>query len=76
MTRAGPGRFSCVEHDPELRGKLLKEGRLYALALVCATVGAVTIAVTEALLVGVLAFLVTLAVLGPLLHRYEKRRRG
>jgi len=64
-----------VEHDPELRAKLAKEGRLWALALVCATVGAVTVAVTGAVPSGVLAFLVTVAVLGPLLHRYEKQRR-
>ena len=65
-----------MERDPELRAKLAKEGRLWALALVCATVGAVTVAVNDAVLPGVLAFLATVAVLGPLLRRYEKRRRA
>ena len=65
-----------MERDPELRAKLAKEGRLWALALVCATVGAITVALTDDVLPGVLAFLVTVAVLGPLLRRYEKRRRA
>lgn len=65
-----------MERDPELRGKLAKEGRLWGLAAVCATVGAVTVALTDAVPPGVLAFLVALAVLGPLLRRYEKRRRS
>ena len=72
---ARPGRFVVVESDPELRGKLAQEGRLWALAVVCAAVGAATVAVTDAIAPGVLAFLVTLVVLGPLLRLYEKRRR-
>lgn len=64
-----------MERDPELRGKLAKEGRLWAMAAVCATAGAVTVAVTDAVPPGVLAFLVALAVLGPLLRLYEKRHR-
>lgn len=64
-----------MERDPELRGKLAKEGRLWALAVVCATVGAGTVAATDSVPSGVLAFLVALAVLGPLLYLYEKRRR-
>ena len=63
------------EKDSELRGKLAKEGRLWGLALVCATVGAVTVALTGSVPIGVVAFLVVIAVLGPLLHRHEKRRR-
>jgi hypothetical protein len=63
------------ERDPELRAKLAKEGRLWALALVCATVGATTVALSGSVLPGVLAFLVMIGVLGPLLRRYEKRRR-
>lgn len=63
------------EKDPELRAKLAKEGRLWALALVCATVGATTVALTGSVPYGVLAFLAMVAVLGPLLRRYEKRRR-
>ena len=65
-----------MERDPELRAKLAKEGRLCALALVCATVGAIAVALTDDVLPGVLAFLGTVAVLGPLLRRYEKRRRA
>ncbi len=65
-----------MERDPELRGKLAKEGRLWAMAAVCAAVGAGTIALTDAVPPGVLAFLVALAVLGPLLRLYEKRHRS
>jgi hypothetical protein len=45
------------------------------MAAVCATVGAVTVALTDRVPPGVLAFLITLAVLGPLLRLYERRRR-
>ena len=65
-----------MERDPELRAKIAKEGRLWALAAVCATVGAGTVAATESVPSGVLAFLLVVAVLGPLLYLYEKRRRG
>jgi Flp pilus assembly protein TadB len=61
--------------DPDLRRKLAKEGRLWALAFVCAVVGATTVAVTDAVPPGVLAFLVALAVLAPALYLYERRRR-
>ena len=61
--------------DPELRRKLAKEGRLWSLAFVCAAVGATTVAVTDAVPPGILAFLVTLAVLAPALYLYEKRHR-
>ena len=64
-----------MERDPDLRAKLAKEGRLWAMAAGCATAGAVTVALTDAVLPGVLAFLVALAVLGPLLRLYEKRHR-
>jgi len=62
--------------DRRLRGKLAKEGRLWGLALVCATVGAVTVAVTDKIPPGVLAFLVSVAVLAPLLFAYERRVRA
>ena len=65
-----------MERDPELRGKLAKEGRLWAMAAVCATVGATTVAMTDSVPSGVLAFLLVVAVLGPLLYLYEKRRRA
>ena len=62
--------------DPELRRKLAKEGRLWALAVVCALVGAGTVTVTGAVPPGILAFLVTVVVLGPLLYLYERRHRA
>lgn len=62
--------------DPDLRRKLAKEGRLWALALVCAVVGAGTVARTGSVPSGVLAFLITVAVLAPLLYVYERRRRA
>lgn len=61
--------------DPELRRRLAKEGRLWALAFVCALAGAVTVAVTDAVPPGIVAFLVALVVLGPLLYLYERRHR-
>ena len=60
--------------DPELRRQLAQQARLWLLALVCATVGAVVVARTDRLAPGVLAFLAALVVLGPLLWLYEKRR--
>ena len=61
--------------DPELRRKLAKEVRLWALAVVCALVGAGTVAVTGRVPPGILAFLLTVAVLGSLLYVYERRHR-
>ena len=62
--------------DPELRRKLAKEGRLWALAFVCALVGAGTVAATDSVAPGVLAFLITLVVLAPVLYVYERRHRA
>jgi hypothetical protein len=70
-----PGRFPPMPADPELRRKLAKEGRLWALALVCAVVGAGTVARTGSVASGVVAFLITVGVLAPLLYVYERRRR-
>lgn len=64
------------ERDPELRAKFAKEGRLWGLALICATVGATTVALTDAVPPGIVAFLIAVLVLAPLLRAYEKRRRG
>ena len=64
-----------MDEDPELRGKLAQEGRLWGMAALCATAGATTVAVTDSVPRGVLAFLLALAVLGPLLVAYERRRR-
>lgn len=57
----------------DLRSDLAKQARLWVLSLVCATVGAVVVWRTEALLPGIGAFLLALAVLGPILWAYERR---
>jgi hypothetical protein len=62
------------EPDPELRKKLLKSVRLWVLSLICASVGAATVWATGSVGPGVLAFLGSLLVLGPILWLYEKRR--
>ena len=64
-----------MELDPGRRRELAQYGRLWALALVCATVGAVTVSRTGSVWVGTGAFLVTLLVLGPFLLVYERRAR-
>jgi len=70
---AEPSRRSSS--DDGIRRDLAKQGRLWGLSLVCATVGAVTVWRTDELLPGIGAFLVTLVVLGSLLYAYERRRR-
>ncbi len=75
-SRRFPGSLVAVpDQDPELRQKISKEGRLWLLSLVCASAGAVTVWATNSIGQGVLAFLVSLAILAPLLWLYEKRRR-
>ena len=64
-----------MEPDPGRRHELAQQGRLWALALVCATVGAVVVWRTDSVYVGTAAFLLTLAVLGPVLYVYERRAR-
>ncbi len=64
-----------MELDPRRRRELAQYGRLYALALVCATVGAVTVHRTGSIYVGTGAFLLTLLLLGPFLWVYERRRK-
>ena len=61
------------EPDPELRKQLFKSVRLWALSLICASVGATTVWATGSVGSGVLAFLGSLLVLGPILWLYEKR---
>lgn len=60
--------------DPETRRQLAKQGRLWALSLVCAAAGALTISRTGSLGTGILVFLACLAVLGGVLLAYERRR--
>lgn len=57
------------------RTDLAKTARLWGLSLVCASVGAFVVSRTNALLPGISAFLITLAVLGTALYLYERRRR-
>jgi Flp pilus assembly protein TadB len=64
-----------MDIDPDIRRQLHQQARLWALSLVCATVGAVVIWRTGQLLPGILAFLAALAVLGPVLWGYERRSR-
>ena len=64
-----------VELDPRRRTELGQYLRLWLLALPCAAVGAYVVWRTDAVAPGVAAFLVTLAVLGPFLWVYERRRR-
>lgn len=64
--------------EPDARDQLARQGRLWLLSLICATVGAATVWRTDNLLSGIGAFLVALAVFGiPLwtYERYRKRRR-
>ena len=65
-----------MELDPGRRRELAQQGRLWALGLVCATVGAVTVHRTGSIYVGTAAFLLALVVLGPFLYVYERRRRS
>lgn len=61
--------------DPDIKAQLAKQGRLWAVSVVCAFVGAFTIYKTGQLATGVLAFLVSLLVLGGALFIYERRHR-
>lgn len=73
MTPVGDNRHMAV--DPKTRNDLAQQGRLWGLSLVCAGVGAYVVWRTDSLLPGISAFLITLAVLGPILYAYERRRR-
>jgi Flp pilus assembly protein TadB len=64
-----------VELDPKRRAELGQYARLWLLAIPCAAVGAYVVSRTNDLPLAVLAFLVALAVLGPFLWLYERRRK-
>jgi uncharacterized membrane protein YhhN len=64
-----------VPEDAKRRREIAKEGRLYLLALVCASGGALTVYLTDRFVSGVFVFLLCLLVFGLLLYRYEKRRK-
>ena len=60
--------------EPDARDQLARQGRLWVLSLICATVGAVTVWRTDSLLPGIGAFLLALAVFGIPLWVYERYR--
>ena len=64
-----------VELDPKRRAELGQYLRLWLLAIPCAAVGAYVVSRTDDLFLAILAFLVALAVLGPVLWVYERRRK-
>ena len=70
-----PGRFIAVAEDSNRRREIAKEGRLYLLALVCATGGALTVYLSGRLVTGIFVFALCLLVFGPILYQYEKRHR-
>lgn len=59
----------------DTRAEVAKQARLWSLSAVCALAGAGMVWRTSELLPGISAFLITLAVLGPLLWVYERRKR-
>lgn len=61
------------EPDPALRKQLFKSVRLWVLSLICALVGSLTVWATGSVGPGVLAFLGSLVVLGPILWFYERK---
>ena len=62
-------------YDDKIRRDLAKQGRLWALSLICAAVGAFVVWRTDELLPGIGAFLIALVVLGSGLYAYERRHR-
>ena len=64
-----------MAEDAKRRREIAKEGRLYLLALVCASGGALTVYLTNRFVSGVFVFLLCLLVFGLLLYRYEKSRK-
>lgn len=64
-----------MAEDEKTRRAIAKEGRLYLLALVCATGGASGVYLSNRIAPGVFVFFVCLLIFGPLLHAYEKRHR-
>lgn len=61
--------------DPHVRAELAKLGRLWLLAIVCATAGTAVLIKSGLLWPAICAFLAALAVFGPLLWLYERRHR-
>jgi hypothetical protein len=61
--------------DPDTRGQLAKEGRLWLLSMVCATAGATGVYLSDSIAIGVAVFLACLAVFGGILLAYERHKR-
>lgn len=57
-----------------VRAEAAKQTRLWAMSAICALAGAGMVWRTGEVIPGVSAFLITLAVLGPLLWVYERRK--
>jgi hypothetical protein len=64
-----------VVEDPGRGREIAKEARLYLLALLCASGGALTVYLTNRFVSGVFVFLLCVLVLGGLLYQFEKRHR-
>ena len=64
-----------VELDPKRRTELGQTARLWLLGLPCAAAGSYVVSRTDDIFLGIVAFLVALAVLGPILWVYERRRK-
>ena len=69
-----PAEPSRPAPDDGIRRDLAKQGRLWGLSLICASVGAFVVWRTDELLPGIGAFLITLVLLGSALYAYERRR--
>lgn len=64
-----------VELDPKRRTELGQTARLWLLGVPCAAAGSSVMWRTNNVGLGIVAFLVALAVLGPFLWLYERRRK-
>lgn len=64
-----------MAQPPDLRRNVAKEVRLWVLALVCAAAGATAVAISDSMPIGIVAFLASLSLLGPILYAYEKRQQ-
>lgn len=64
-----------VKLDPKRRAELGQTARLWLLGLPCAAAGSYVVSRTDDIRLGIVAFLVALAVLGPFLWLYERRRK-
>lgn len=62
--------------DPNIRSQLIKTARLWAFAVVCASVGAAAVWWTDELNIGILAFLAAFVAFGVPLWAYERSRRA